>query len=49
MRVTIEEVHGGFIVKYDESIYVYAATDTIRMLEEVGKKVYGKRVQVEEK
>lgn len=51
MKVSIEEVDGGFIVKYEDTTLpkVYESTRTLQMLEEVGKRVFGKRVRVEEK
>ena len=51
MQVTIKEVDGGFIVEYEGNDLpkVYASTRVLDMLEEVGKRVFGKRVRVEEK
>lgn len=51
MQIKIEEKHGGFIVSFDGVEYVYESKGDriLQMLEEIGKKVYGKRVAVTEK
>lgn len=51
MKVEIEEFHGGFLVSIDGIKYVYESRGerVLQMLEEVGRKVYGKRVSVKEK
>jgi hypothetical protein len=51
MKIKIVEYHGGFLVEYDESTYVYEsrAERILQMLEEIGKRIYGKRVSVKEK
>ena len=49
MKIEIEEFDGGFVTKIDGRIKVYDSTRLYTMFEEIIKKVFTKRVKVEEK
>ena len=57
MKIKIEEVQNGFMVHFEYKqgnalighTKVYRGVDVLLMLEDVGREVYGKKVQVIEK
>lgn len=54
MRLKVESTMNGYIVMFADTIkkngtYVFESIDILRMLEEIGEVVLGKKVRVEER
>lgn len=46
MKIQIDEVTGGFIVKLNEQVRVYDSTRMLEMFQEIIKLAFNKRVKV---
>lgn len=48
MKIMIEVVSNGYWVIIDDQKYTYTALEVFRMLEEIGKRLFGKKIRVVE-
>ncbi len=48
-KYQIDAVYNGYILRFEEKVYVYNATQEFKLLEDLGKELLGRKIEVKDR